>query len=72
MPIEIGNPSIVQNTQSMLRDTPQKSSGATARISRHEMHDVEQVVDDSISHPLSSEGHAGPGGQKGGALDVTA
>lgn len=72
MPIEIGNPSIVQNTQTMLRDTSQKSSGATARISRHEMHDVEQMVDDSISHPLSSEGHAGPGGQKGGALDVTA
>lgn len=72
MAIEIGNSSLIQNDHGVVRDAQQKSAEVFARVPRTSKQPVEQVVDDSISHPVSSDGHAGPGGQKGGALDVSA
>lgn len=72
MAIEIGNSSLVQNNHGGVRDAQQKAAEVFARVPRNTAQQVEQVVDESISHPVSSDGHAGPEGQKGGVLDVSA
>lgn len=72
MAIEIGNSSLIQNNHGAVRETQHKTAEVFARVPRNSKQQVEQVVDDSISHPVSSDGHAGPGGQKGGVLDVSA